>query len=138
MNSAQAGAGDAKATAPATDSGVQQTQFVIEPVVEIAPPVALPYTATSKYFGLWQPTEDYGIDARCSPTPFAPRGYGFPKKLAPFRMDYAPYRVRDCGYASMHGPSLWWRRHRDPCCGGSCCGKSGNACRQCERAVDPQ
>jgi hypothetical protein len=108
-------------------------QFVIEPVAEVQPPVAQPYTATSKYFGLWHPTEAYGIDARCAPSPFAPRGYGFPKKVAPFRMDYTPYRVRDCGFGSTHGPSLWWRRHRDPCCD-----PVFGGCHICKYEVDNQ
>lgn len=128
-----AGPGDAKATSAAGPSHVQQTAHAHEPgfALEICPPT--PFALPSKYYGLWEPTEVFGRDARCQPTPFAPRGYGFPKKLSPYRMEYSPYRVRDCGFGSVHGPSLWLRRHRDPCCGPGCGG-----CRQCQVGVDPQ
>jgi hypothetical protein len=49
-------------------------------------------------------------------------------------MDYTPYRLHDCAMESVHGPSLWWRRHRDPCCD-----PAFGGCRKCcNRAVDPQ
>jgi hypothetical protein len=131
--SAFAGSGDAKATAVQVTHPVEQAAHSFDPLVPLAAEPARPFELPSKWYGLWEPTEIFNRDARCAPTPWAPRGYGFPKKLAPFRMDYAPYRVRDCGFGSVHGPALWWRVHRDPCCE-----PLFGSCRCCNRAVDPQ
>jgi hypothetical protein len=130
-----AGAGDAKATSGPLDAAVQQAQHVMDPMVLVPSGPGEPYREPSKWYGLWEPTEIFGHDARCSPTPFAPRGYGFPKKVSAFRMDYTPYRVRDCGFGSSHGPSIWWRRHRDPCCG---CDPIFGGCHKCKVEVDNQ
>lgn len=94
---------------------------------------AEPFRLPSKYYGPWQPTETFGRDARCAPTPYAPRGYGFPKKLALYRMEYTPYRLSDCP-ESIHGPAMWMRHHRDPCCDAS---GAGHGCCL-DRSVDPQ
>lgn len=132
---ALAGSPDAKATAGDPASALQQTsyEFGAFPAMSVYEPAI--YAQPSKYYGPWEPTEIFGHDARCAPTPFAPRGYGFPKKLGHYRMDYAPYRVRDCGFGSAHGPAYWWRRHRDPC---SCCEPVFGSCRLCDPSVDPQ
>jgi hypothetical protein len=95
---------------------------------------AEPFRLPSKYYGPWQPTEVFGRDARCAPTPFAPRGYGFPKKLSLYRMEYTPYRLSDCP-DSIHGPAMWMRHHRDPCCDASA---AGHDCCCLDRSVDPQ
>jgi hypothetical protein len=128
----RAGSGDAKATASAA---LQQMSYIVEQPPGWGEDVCEPdeFALPSKYYGPWEPTEIFGHDARCAPTPWAPRGYGFPKKLAPYRMDYAPYRIRDCELHSIHGPALWWRRHRDPCCD-----PIHGGCRKCDRTVDPQ
>lgn len=133
----RAESGDAKPSVSRTSSAVRQVSH------SVADPFdagwgwgwgdAEPYALPSKYYGPWEPTEVFGHDARCAPTPFAPRGYGVPKKLSPYRMDYTPYRLHDCAMESVHGPSLWWRRHRDPCCD-----PAFGGCRKCDRAVDPQ
>jgi hypothetical protein len=134
---AWAGSGDAKAVGPRAASAVRQVSHVTGDPWDAGWGFgwgeAEPYALPSKYYGPWEPTETFGHDARCSPTPFAPRGYGFPKKLAPYRMDYTPYRLHDCAMESIHGPSLWWRRHRDPCCD-----PAFGGCRKCDRTVDPQ
>lgn len=128
-----AGAGDAKATSARRDSAVQQTSYSYGMPLVMGVTEPTTYALPSKYYGPWEPTEIFGRDARCAPTPYAPRGYGFPKKLAPYRMEYAPYQIRDCGLGSVHGPAYWWRRHRDPCCD-----PLFGGCRHCNAAVDPQ
>lgn len=137
---ARAGSGDSKAAESRSPSAVRPvfSHSVTGPWNIGRGPAggwgeAEPYALPSKYYGPWEPTEIYGRDARCAPTPFAPRGYGFPKKLSPFRMDYTPYRLHDCAMESIHGPSLWWRRHRDPCCD-----PAFGGCRKCDPSVDPQ
>lgn len=130
---ASAGPGDSKAGSGSPSSEIRQTSYSVGPVVELEFCPAEPFALPSKYYGPWEPTEIFGRDARCQPTPFAPRGYGFPKKLSAERMDYSPYRVRDCGTGSTHGPSRWLRRHRDPCCD-----PVFGGCRCCKRGVDPQ
>ena len=130
---AHAGSGDAKANAARSSSALQQASHTVVEPFELSVCQPEEFAQPSKYYGPWEPTEIFGHDARCSPTPYAPRGYGFPKKLSPYRMDYAPYQMRDCGLGSVHGPATWWRRHRDPCCDPACGG-----CRRCDRTVDPQ
>jgi hypothetical protein len=130
---AQAGSGDAKPSSVKQAPAIQQTSHdvILPHEWDVGPPE--PYIFPSKWHGPWEPTEIFGRDARCAPTPYAPRGYGFPKKLSPYRMDYEPYHVRDCFMESVHGPALWWRRHRDPCCD-----PIFGGCRKCDLAVDNQ
>ena len=130
---ASAADGDAKATAIRAEPALQQTSYSFGSPLPMSVYEPAVYAQPSKYYGPWEPTEIFGHDARCAPTPYAPRGYGFPKKLAHNRMDYAPYRIRDCGLGSIHGPAYWWRRHRDPCCD-----PTFGCCRRCNPAVDPQ
>jgi hypothetical protein len=132
VTAACAGNGDSKATTR-PDAGLEQTSYVVESPMGWVMAEPEPFALPSKYYGPWEPTEVFGHDARCAPTPYAPRGHGFPKKLSPYRMDYTPYRVRDCAIGSVHGPALWWRRHRDPCCD-----PVYGGCRKCATAVDPQ
>jgi hypothetical protein len=125
-----------KATAPQPErSLIERVSHSIFQPFWLTPQVgAEPFRLPSKYYGPWQPTEVFGRDARCAPTPFAPRGYGVPKHLSLFRMDYTPYRLSDCP-ESVHGPAMWMRHHRDPCCDAS-----GNlhGCCCSDRSVDPQ
>lgn len=135
--STEAGSGDSKAVASRSPSVVRPVSHSVTGPWNFGWDAnwgeAEPYALPSKYYGPWEPTEIFGRDARCAPTPFAPRGYGFPKKLSPYRMDYTPYRLHDCAMESIHGPSLWWRHHRDPCCD-----PAFGGCRKCDRSVDPQ
>ena len=79
------------------------------------------YNMHSSHYSMWQSPDLYTHDFRCRPTPWAPRGYGWPKKTSRVRMDYAPYGVRSP--MATHAPALWPRTFREPCCD---CGRSGH------------
>lgn len=83
------------------------------------------YGMTSPYYSHWQSPDLYTDDMRCRPIPWAPRGYGWPKKTSCVRMDYAPYGLKET--QSIHGPALWPRIFRTPCCD---CDHSTN-CNEC-------
>ncbi len=88
------------------------------------------YSMFSPHYGLWQSPDLYADDMRCRPVEWAPQGYGWPKKTSHVRMDYAPYGVRSP--MSSHGPALWPRSFREPCCNCAHCGHSCVAGGQCE------
>lgn len=89
------------------------------------------YGMFSPYYSLWQSPDLYLDDMRCRPTPWAPRGYGWPKKSACTRLDYNPYVVQ--ARTSVHGPAVWPQIYRNPCC--SCCGQAGQ-CGACGGSGD--
>lgn len=133
--------GGEKATSPQEEQSPQEQRSLIErvshtifqPFWQVERAQVEPFRLPSKYYGPWEPTEVFGRDARCAPRAFAPRGYGIPNHLSLYRMEYTPYRLSDCPH-STHGPAMWMRHHRDPCCDAS-----GRPCHEClDRSVDPQ
>ena len=100
---------------------------VMQPFQRAQPPAIRHYEQPSSFYGLWPRTEIFGHDARCQSTAFAPRGYGWPKHLAPYRADYAPYTVKHG--QTMDGPAWWHVYRREPC--GKCCCSRGCGCIKC-------
>lgn len=125
----------AKATTPQEERSLIErvSHTIFQPFWQVERAQVEPFRLPSKYYGPWEPTDVFGRDARCAPRPFAPRGHGIPKHLSLYRMEYTPYRLSDCPHSS-HGPAMWMRHHRDPCCDAS-----GRPCHEClDRSVDPQ
>ncbi|REJ79783.1 MAG: hypothetical protein DWQ34_02405 [Planctomycetota bacterium] len=110
----QTAAGDEPATGESRSFVQRVAQRVMQPFHLGEPAVIRNYELPSSFYGLWPRTEVFGHDARCTPTAFAPRGHGWPKHLAPYRADYAPYRVKHP--QSMEGPAWWHLFRRTPCC----------------------
>jgi hypothetical protein len=109
---------------PSRPSLIQRIAHLFQPAPEPVHGV-VQYGMTSPYYALWQSPDLYADDMRCRPTPWAPRGYGYAKKTSCVRMDYAPYAVQ--ATESYHGPALWPRIFRTPCCD---CGHSTH-CEVC-------
>ncbi len=85
------------------------------------------FDLSTGFYSVWRRTEVPFADARCEPSPWAPRGYGVPKHIACHRIDYAPYLVPD--EASVHLPAYYVRHPLEPCC------DDGPCCKRCRRHV---
>lgn len=104
------------------------TQAMFQPGWGHAAGGAPQFELPSSYYGLWERPDAYVYDARCEPRPWAPRGYGSPKHISCYRMDYMPYATKT--HDSIHGPAWWLRIRREPCC--SKCGD-----HDCPNGVQP-